>query len=65
MAVFLVLPMVLQVVGLVFIDRLGDLIRTVDGPQILLIVLAVLAVLDVVVFVAAVARFQRARLTLG
>jgi hypothetical protein len=57
--------MILQVAGLVFVGQLGDLVRTIDGPQILLIVLAILAVLDLGVFVAPVARFQRAPLTLG
>jgi hypothetical protein len=54
--------MLLQVVPLLFRDQMVYFLDTVDGPQLLLIVLAVLAALDVVVLLAAVARFRRARL---
>lgn len=58
----LIPPMLLQIVPLLFRDQMTRFLDTVNGPQLLLIVLAVLAVLDVVVLLAAVARFQRARL---
>jgi len=55
-------PMLLQLVPLLFRDQMQQFLETVNGPQLLLIVLAVLVVLDVAVLLAAVARFQRARL---
>jgi ABC-2 type transport system permease protein len=58
----LIPPMLLQIVPLLFRDQMTRFLDTVDGPQLLLIVLAVLVVLDVAVLLAAVARFQRARL---
>jgi ABC-2 type transport system permease protein len=60
----LIPPMLLQVVPLLFRDQMVHFLDTVNGPQLLLIVLAVLVVLDVVVLLAAVARFQRSRLCL-
>jgi len=44
--------------------RLRELVAAANPTQILLIVLAVLLVLDVVLLMAAMARFQRARLIL-
>lgn len=64
MAVLLVPAMALQVVFFVFVDRLRDIIRAVDGLQILLTILAVLVVADLMVFALAMARFQRSRLSL-
>ena len=58
----LIPPMLLQIVPLLFREQMTRFLDTVDGPQLLLIVLAVLVVLDVAVLLAAVARFQRARL---
>jgi ABC-2 type transport system permease protein len=58
----LIPPMLLQIVPLLFRDQMTHFLDTVNGPQLLLIVLAVLVVLDVIVLLAAVARFQRARL---
>lgn len=58
----LIPPMLLQIVPLLFRDQMKQFLDTVNGPQLLLIVLAVLVVLDVIVLLAAVARFQRARL---
>jgi ABC-2 type transport system permease protein len=62
MAMILVPAMLVQVVPLLFRDQVGQFIESVDGPQLLALVVAVLAVLDVVVLLAAVARFQRSRL---
>ena len=62
MAIILIPAMLIQVVPLLFRDRIGQFIESVNGPQLLTIVVAVLAVLDVVVLVAAMARFQRSRL---
>jgi hypothetical protein len=57
--------MLLQVVPLLFREQMVRFLDTVDGPQLLLIVLAVLVVVDVVVVVAALGRFRRARLIAG
>jgi len=62
MAIILIPAMLIQVVPLLFRDRIGQFIESVNGPQLLTIVVAVLAVLDVVMLVAAMARFQRSRL---
>jgi ABC-2 type transport system permease protein len=64
-AIILVPPMLLQIVPFLFRDQMGQLIDSINGPQLLVIVLAVLAVLDLVVMVAVVARFRRSRLCLG
>jgi ABC-2 type transport system permease protein len=58
----LIPPMLLQIVPLLFRDQMTRFLDTVNGPQLLLIVLAVLVVVDVAVLLAAVVRFQRARL---
>jgi ABC-2 type transport system permease protein len=58
----LIPPMLLQIVPLLFREQMKHFIDTVNGPQLLLIVLAVLVVLDVAVLLAAVARFRRSRL---
>ena len=58
----LIPPMLLQLVPLLFRDQMANVIDTIDGPQLLLIVLAVLVVLDAIVLLAAMARFQRSRL---
>ncbi len=55
-------PMLLQLVPLLFRDQMAQFLDTVNGPQLLLIVLAVLVVLDVAMLLAAAARFQRSRL---
>jgi ABC-2 type transport system permease protein len=62
MLMLLVPAIAVQVLPLLFREQISAFIGTVDGPQALAIVLAVLAVLDVVVWIAAVARFRRARL---
>jgi ABC-2 type transport system permease protein len=61
----LIPPMLLQVVPLLFREQMEQFLDTVNGPQLLLMVLAVLVVLDVAVLLAAVARFQRSRLIAG
>jgi ABC-2 type transport system permease protein len=61
-AIIIIPPMLLQVVPLLFRDQMRQFLDTVNGTQLLVIVLAVLVVLDVAVLLAAVARFQRARL---
>jgi ABC-2 type transport system permease protein len=58
----LIPPMLLQIIPLVFRDQMQRFLDTVNGPQLLLIVLAVLVVVDIAVLLAAVARFQRSRL---
>jgi ABC-2 type transport system permease protein len=58
----LIPPMLLQVIPLLFRDQMQQFLDTVNGPQLLVIVMAVLVVLDIVVVLAAMARFQRARL---
>ncbi|UCC63816.1 MAG: ABC transporter permease, partial [Anaerolineae bacterium] len=63
-AIILIPPMVLQVLPLLFRDQMKQFIDSVNGPQLLAIVLAVLAVLDVVVLLGTVARFRRSRLSL-
>jgi ABC-2 type transport system permease protein len=62
MAFFLVPPVVLQVGAMVFMDRLGDLIDSVNGPRALLITLAVLVLLNVVIYLIVFLRFRRSRL---
>ena len=64
MSILLVPAVVLQMVGLLFIDRLRVVIENLDGPQLLMIVLAVLLVLDAVVLTLATTRFRRSRLYL-
>jgi ABC-2 type transport system permease protein len=61
-AAILIPPMLLQVLPLLFRDQMAQFIDSVNGPQLLAIILAVLAVLDVVVWLGTVARFRRARL---
>jgi ABC-2 type transport system permease protein len=61
----LIPPMLLQVVPLLFREQMKHFLDTVDGPQLLLVVLAVLLVLDMAVLLAAVARFRRSRLIAG
>jgi ABC-2 type transport system permease protein len=65
MFAILIPPMLLQVIPLLFRDQMVRFLDTVNGPQLLLIVLAVLVVLDVTVLLAAAARFRRARLILS
>jgi len=64
-AAILIPPMLLQVLPLIFRDQMAQFVDSVNGPQLLAIVLAVLAVLDVVVLLGTVARFRRARLILS
>ncbi len=64
-AIILIPPMLLQVIPLLFRDQIGPFIESVNGPQLLMIVLAVLAVVDVLVLLATMARFRRSRLILG
>lgn len=67
MSILLVPAMILQVIGLVAMTQDRDLIRKIaslDGEQLLLIVLAVLIPLTVGVLTAAVLSFRRSRLAL-
>ncbi len=64
-AIILIPPMLLQVVPLLLRDQIGPFIESINGPQLLMIVVAVLVVADVVVLLATVARFRRSRLILG
>jgi ABC-2 type transport system permease protein len=61
----LIPPMLLQIFPLLFRDQMKQFLDTVNGPQLLVIVLAVLFVLDVAVVLAAVVRFRRSRLLTG
>lgn len=65
MAIFLVPPMLLQLVVFLFMDQLRSWIDTVNGQQLLAIVVAVLVVLNLAVFASALARFRRSRLILA
>jgi ABC-2 type transport system permease protein len=58
----LIPPMLLQIIPLLFRDQMKQFLDTVNGPQLLVIVLAALVVLDVAVVLAAMARFRRSRL---
>jgi ABC-2 type transport system permease protein len=62
MAIFLVPPMALQAVALLFRDQLYGFLRAIDGRRFLLALMAVLALLAVGVTTAATARFRRSRL---
>jgi ABC-2 type transport system permease protein len=64
-AVFLIPPMLLRFVLLIFVDQLRGFVGALNATQILLIVLAVLAVADLAILTAAMARFKRARLILA
>jgi ABC-2 type transport system permease protein len=63
-AIFLVPPMILQLVLFVFVDQLRETLKNLDGEVVLLIMVVILAVIDVVVFAAAMTRFQRSRMYL-
>ena len=63
-AIFLVPPMLLQFVFFALRDQLRDVLRELNGEQVLLIVVGVLALVDLLVFLAALRRFQRSRLVL-
>jgi ABC-2 type transport system permease protein len=63
-AIFLMPPMLLQVVFLLFKDQLGELINNLNPNLALLIIVVVLALADVGVFAAAMARFQRSQMYL-
>ena len=58
----LIPPMLLQLVPLLFKEQMERFLDTVNGLQLLGIVLGVLVVLDIAVVLAAMARFQRSRL---
>jgi ABC-2 type transport system permease protein len=59
----ILIPAILvQIASLLFREQMAHVIDTLNGPQLLLIVVALFAVLDVAVLLAAVARFQRSRL---
>jgi ABC-2 type transport system permease protein len=65
MAIFLVPPMILQMVLFMFVDQLRDTLQNLNGEQVLLIIIVVLAVIDLAVSALAVARFRRSRLHLS
>jgi hypothetical protein len=62
---FIMVPMILlQIVFFAFREQMGRIIETMNGPQVLVIVLGVLLVLDVVILLTARRSFQRSRLAL-
>ena len=63
-AVVLLPPMLLGMLIMMLRDQVQEIIGTLKGEQILLIVVAILVVIDAVVFVAAMNRFQRSRMYL-
>ena len=68
MSILLVPAMLLQLVLFVFVSQSRDLIdriATLDGRQLLAVVLVVLVVLTAGVLIAAVATFRRSRLVLS
>jgi ABC-2 type transport system permease protein len=64
-AIFLVPPMLLTIVLLMFNEQLGDAFGTLSGEQILLTVLTALTIADLVTYGAAMVRFRRARLIMN
>jgi ABC-2 type transport system permease protein len=64
-AVFLVPPMLLQVIPFLFQNQFRQWIDTVNGPQLLAIVVAVLLAIDVLVLLIAMARFRRSQLVVA
>jgi len=64
MMFFLVPPILLQVVVMLMRDQLNEVINSINGPQLLVIVIAVLLVLDVIIMLLATRSFQRSRLVL-
>ncbi len=65
MAIFLVPPLLVQVVLFVFMDQIRGWIQAVDGQELLAIVVAVLVLLNLALFAGALARFRRSRLLLA
>jgi len=63
-AIFLLPPMLLGFVLMALSDQVREVVGSLNGTQVLIIVVAVLLVLDLAVHAAAMARFQRARLML-
>jgi ABC-2 type transport system permease protein len=62
MAMLIVPAVIVQLVPLLFRDRIGQLIEAINGPQLLLAFIVTMAVVDVVLFVLAVASFRRSKL---
>ncbi len=63
-SIFLAPFLVIQVVPLLFRDQIGGFVESVDGPQLLGIVVVSLVVLNAAVLLLAMLRFRRARLCL-
>jgi ABC-2 type transport system permease protein len=63
-AVFFMPPMLLTMALLLFRDQVRDIVGSLSGEQILLVIVVLLAAADLAVFAAAMARFQRSRLYL-
>jgi len=64
MTAFMIPPMILGFVAMAFHEQIGEALSGLDFTKVILIVAAVLAVLAVTLTLAAMARFQRARLML-
>lgn len=64
MAIFLVPPLLLQVVLFVFVDRVRGWLQSVDGQLLLVMVVAALLILNAALFAATLVRFRRSRLIL-
>ena len=64
MAVLVAPIILLQFSVVMFRDQTSEILKTLEGPQVITIIVVVLVVLDLAMFAAAMARFQRARLML-
>lgn len=63
--IFITIPAVLvQVLPLLFREQFMTFMNTVDGPQLLVIVIVVLIVIDIGIFAMAFTRFRRSRMYL-
>lgn len=63
--IFITIPAVLvQVLPLLFREQFMTFMNTVDGPQLLVIVIVVLIVIDIGVFAVAFTRFRRSKMYL-
>jgi ABC-2 type transport system permease protein len=62
MAMLIVPGILLQVIPLLFMDRIDELIEAINGPRTLIAVIAILLAVDLVLMILAAASFRRAKL---